>query len=201
MAEKNLHRQAQRGVRVMLGRQVFLQGLTLVFGVLLARILDPADFGLFGITTFVVGMLKLLGDCGIAPSLIQRSTEVTEGDLKTAFTLQQILVTGAFAALWFLAPLAPSVYPRGGEPLMWLIRVLGINLYLQSWRSIGVVVLERGMRYRAVAVVEIVESVSYQLIAVVLAYLGFGVWSLVAAVLVRSFLGAGMVVNLARFKP
>ena len=95
MAEstQDVHKQAKKGIRVLMIRQGVLLVLTFAGGVILARVLDPADFGLFGITTFLVNLLALFGDCGLAPSLIQRKKDLTDRDLQVGFTVQQALVT------------------------------------------------------------------------------------------------------------
>src|SRR4051794_12855689 len=87
----NLNRQAKRGIKLLLGRQVLLQILTLGGGIILARTLTPAEFGLYAIATFVVSTISLFGDFGLSPLLIQRKQEISARDLQVGFTLQQII--------------------------------------------------------------------------------------------------------------
>ena len=199
MAEstQDVHKQAKKGIRVLMIRQGVLLVLTFAGGVILARVLDPADFGLFGITTFLVNLLALFGDCGLAPSLIQRKKDLTDRDLQVGFTVQQALVTVVVAVLWMLAPWLAGFYPKASEVLIWLIRVMAFNLYLSTWRSMSVLQLERKLNYKRLAVVEVVETVSYQVVAVVMVLLGFGVWSLIGAVLARGVLGTALVYRIA----
>ena len=202
MAEStdDIHKRAKKGIRALMIRQGVLQVLTFAGGVILARVLDPADFGLFGITTFLVGLLALFGDCGLAPSLIQRKKELTQRDLQVGFTLQQVLVTIVVIALWVLAPWLASFYPKASDVLIWLVRALAFKLYLGTWRSMSALQLERKLDYNRLAVVEVVERLSYQIIAVTMAVLGFGIWSLVGAVLARTVLGTVLVYLISPWK-
>ena len=202
MAEStdNVNRQAKKGIRVLLVREGFLLVLTFAGGIVLARVLDPADFGLFGITTFLVKLLAQFSDCGLAPSLIQRNETPSDRDLQVGFTLQQILVTLVVVALWFAAPWLAGFYPKAPDGLIWLVRVLAFNLYLGTWRSISVLQLERRLHYKPLAVVSVVETVSYQVVAVGMAVLGFGVWSLIAAVLLQGVLGTVLIYSAAPWR-
>lgn len=185
-----LNHRAKSSVKLMLGRQALLQVLTISGGLILARALTPEMFGIFGIATFFVQTLSLIGDFGLAPSLIQRREELKERDLQVAFTLQQILLSTVAIIIWSGAPYFLQIYPDlGSDEITWLIRALAITLFLQSWRSLSVLQMERRLDFKKVALVEIVEAISYQGIAVGLALSGWGVWSLVSATLARGVLG------------
>ena len=172
-----------------MGRQVVVQALTFVGGVLLARTLQPAQFGLYAVATFLVQILAQFGDFGLAPSLIQRKAELTERDLQIGFTLQQTLITGVVLLLMFLAPWLAHWYPQTPPETVWLVRALAFTLFLSSWRTMSALQLERSLRYDRLARVEIVETLSYQGVAVTLALCGAGVWSLIWATLARGVLG------------
>ena len=191
-----LNQRARRGVKLLLGRQVILQLLTFGGGVILARVLDPAEFGLYAIATFLVGTIALFGDFGLSPLLIQRKEQIAPADLQVGFTLQQIVTTAAVAILWFTAPLLALLYPKAPPETIWLIRALAFTLYLSSWRTIGALQLERDLKYGAMARVEVVEGILYQSIAVILALLGFGVWSFICATVARASVG-GLLLYLA----
>lgn len=183
-------KKARQGLKLMLGRQVFIQVFTFVGGIILARTLTPEIFGIFGISMFLVNTLALFGDFGLAPSLVQRKDEFSERDLQVAFTLQQGLLTAVAAAIWLAAPYFLQIYPEiGGQEMVWLIRVMAFILFLQSWRSMSVLQMERHLDFKQVAWIEVVEALSFQGLAVALALLGFGVWSLVWATLARGVLG------------
>lgn len=196
----DIQARARRGIKLLLGRQVVLQVLMLGGGIVLARVLDPAEFGLYAITTFLVALFSLFGEFGLAPSFIQRRDELTDRDLSVGFTLQQMVTTVVVAALFLLAPWLVSFYPQAPPDTIWLVRTLAFSLYLTSWRAMSALQLERHMRYERIVWVEVVENFSYQIIAVVLAVAGYGVWSFIWATMARGVLGTVLVFLVAPWR-
>jgi PST family polysaccharide transporter len=196
----DIHRRAKRGIRLLLVRQVSIYALTFIGGVVLARVLDPADFGTFGITTFLVNLLALVTDFGMSPALIQREEEIQERYLQVGFTMKLVLITAVTVLAWVLTPWVARFYPNLTTELVWLVRAVAFSLYLNMFRSISALQLERRIEYGRVAVVEVVEAVVYQGTAVGLALLGYGIWSLVWAVLARGLLGAALLYGIAPWR-
>jgi O-antigen/teichoic acid export membrane protein len=187
------HQRARRGIKLLMGRQVIVLILTFGAGIVLARALDPAEFGLYAIASFLVSAFALFGDFGLAPSLIQRKKEITELDLRVGFTLQQITTTVVVVLLLIAAPWLASLYPKAPPGTDWLVRALAFSLYLTSWRSMSVLQLERALKYDRLARVEVMEALIFQVVAVLMALNGYGVWSFVMAALVRGVVGAVLV--------
>jgi O-antigen/teichoic acid export membrane protein len=181
---RELHQRARRAIRLLLGRQAVLQAVGLIGGVVVARVLGPGPLGVFGIALFVVTLAGFIADAGTRAALIQQADAVTEEQLATCFGLQQLLVTALVALLLLAAPVIASLYGRAPPELAWLIRLLAFDLYLRSWRSLSEIRLERDLRYRELAVSDVVGSVGYQVVAVGLVLAGWGVQSLALAMLV-----------------
>lgn len=190
---QELDRLARRGIAALTVRQVLVQALTFAGGIVLARVLTPTQFGIFGIAAFLVNAAGMVGDFGLAPSFIQRKQDLTEYDLQVGFTLQQALVTVTTLAVWLAAPIL--IRPFAGVPgeTVWLVRAIVFSLFLASWRTMSVLQLERELQYGRLAWVEGIEAVTYQGFAVALVLLGAGVWSLVWATLARGVLGTCLV--------
>jgi O-antigen/teichoic acid export membrane protein len=184
------HQRARRGIKLLMGRQVFVQILTLAAGIVLARALDPTEFGLYAIASFLVGAFALFGDFGLASSLVQRKEQITELDLRVGFSLQQITTTVVVILLLIAAPWLASLYPKAPPGTDWLVRALAFSLYLTSWRSMSVLQLERVLRYDRLAWIEVIEVLAFQTVAILMALNDFGVWSFVVAALVRGLVGA-----------
>jgi O-antigen/teichoic acid export membrane protein len=192
LAHGTTHQRARRGVKLLMGRQLFVQIITFATGIVLARALDPAEFGLYAIASFLVGAFALFGDFGLAPSLVQRKEQITELDLRVGFSLQQITTTVVVVLLLIAAPWLASLYPKAPPGTDWLVRALAFSLYLTSWRSMSVLQLERVLRYERLAWVEVIEVLAFQVMAVLMALNGYGVWSFVVAALVRGIVGTGL---------
>jgi O-antigen/teichoic acid export membrane protein len=187
-----VHAQARRGITLMLGRQLAILAFTFATGIVLARLLQPAQFGLYAIATFLVEAFALFGNFGLVASFIQRRDDLTERDLRVGFTLQQAVISVMAAVIVVAAPWLVAIFPKAPENSEWLVRALAATLYLTSWRSMSALQLERRLQYGRLAWVEVVEVVSFQSLAVALAAAGYGVWSLVAAALLRGFLGTAL---------
>jgi O-antigen/teichoic acid export membrane protein len=187
-----LHELASQGIKLMLGRQALILGFTFGTGIVLARLLGPAQFGVYAIATFFVEVFALFGNFGLAASFIQRREEPTEHDLRVGFTLQQALISVVAALLFVTAPWLVAAFPKAPDNADWLVRALAVTLFLTSWRSMSALQLERRLQYGRVAWIEVTETVAYQSTAVGAAVAGYGVWSLVAAALVRGVLGTAL---------
>lgn len=196
----DIHQRAQKGIRLLLVRQVSIYVFTFIGGVVLARVLDPADFGTFGIITFVVNLLALVTDFGMSPALIQRDEEIKERHLQVGFTMKLVLISVMTVLAWVLTPWIARFYSNVTADLVWLIRAAALNLYFNMFRSISALQLERKIEYERIAVIEVMEALLYQGMAVGLALLGYGVWSLVGAVLARSILGAALLYGIAPWR-
>lgn len=186
---REINSKARRGIKMMMGRQGILQILTLGGGIVLARLLDPATFGIYGIITFLVSLTAMFANFGLAPSLVQRRDEIGERDLRVAFTMQQVLITLVVAAVMLLAPSLIGFYRAAPPEAVWMLRAMAFSLYLTSWRTMSKLQLERAMNFDKIARIEVAETAIYQLLAVVLALAGQGIWSFVIAALARGLCG------------
>ncbi len=186
---REINAKARRAIKTMMGRQGILQILTFGGGILLARLLDPATFGVYSIVTFLVTISGIFANFGLAPSLVQRRGEIGERDLRVAFTMQQTLITLIVVILMLAAPSLIAFYPAAPPSAVSMLRVMAFSLYLTSWRTMSKLQLERALSFDKIARVEVAETALYQFLAVVLALAGLGIWSFVIAALARGLCG------------
>ncbi len=143
----------------------------------LARLLDPKDFGLLGMVTAFTGVLSLFRDFGLSAAAIQLDT-VTEEQSSTLFwtnvSVGAILTAIAISS----APMVSTFYH---EPR--LLKVTAVVATGFLFNGIGVqhsAILQRQMRFSALALIDIVSLVVSSFIAISAAWAGFGYWALVA---------------------
>lgn len=180
---------AIKGVFTLTFRRLLLKIIDTVGIIYLARLLPQESFGVFGIISFVVfTFLSFFSDVGFGAALIQKK-DVSDSDLKTTFTVQQILVSLLLVTAWISSTYVANFYNLG-EQGSWLIRILSLSLFLTSFKTVPSILLERKLRFELLVIPELIETISYNFIAVIMASYGFGVWSLVFAVLTRTILGA-----------
>ena len=160
----------------MLSRQALVALVTFGSGVVLARRLSPADFGVFAIATFVVVFVGMIADLGLHSGLVQRA-ELSSHDVRAAFTAQQVAATIAFALLWPAASVLPAIYPDSAPELVGLVRLMSADLFLLSWCRPSEALLERTLRYDRLVPIDVAGATTYGAMAIVLALGGAGVWS------------------------
>jgi len=178
-----------KGAFALITRQVLVQGLMIVAGVLLARILSPAEFGLYAIITFVMNFLKAFSDAGLGASLIQQRTEPTVEEYRAVFTVQQALVVLVVLLFWLVAPIIARAYHLPDRDA-WLFRLVALSLLATSFQVIPSIRLERRLSFDKLAMVEVAQAITFTILAVGLAWWGVGVMSFAIALLARSLIGA-----------
>lgn len=153
----------------------------LVFTAILARLLKPDAFGLVAMATVILSFGQYFSQLGVGRALVQRR-EISDTDVRTAFT-SSTLLGGAFtAAFWLAAPLATLLFDD--SEVVPILRALSLSFFLTALSITALALLQRHLRYRAVALVESVAYVvGYGPVGIALAVHGFGPWSLVIAAL------------------
>jgi O-antigen/teichoic acid export membrane protein len=181
-------KRALRGVAILTGRGFLLNGVAQIGQLLLLAFLSPSQLGTFWIVSAAVAFLIYFSDIGLAAALIQKKEKPSEEELKTTFTVQQLLVLGLLLILFFLTPYLVRIYSLSSEGKI-LIYALGISLFLSSLKSIPSVLLERRLEFGKFVVPEILENLVYNLTVVFFAWKGFGIMSFSYAVLARGVVG------------
>lgn len=156
---------------------------TLVMTVVLARLLGPADFGLFALALLVMTMFDYVRDFGIGVGLVQRPEPWAKlAPTGTTLTWVSGVAIGGICAA--AAPLAADLL--GDARLTPIVQVLAIALVISSLSVLPMAALRRRLDYRGRLLPEVLGSVLKAAVAIGLAAGGFGVWSLVWAQLAAS---------------
>lgn len=156
---------------------------------LLARILSPTGFGLYAVAVFWLSFLSSFGGTGFAANLIRQPDEPTLYDYRAIFTIQLVIVTFLSVVLWATAPYFSSMYQLHSEG-EWLFRLIALSLLATAFIVIPQVQLERHLDFAKLARVEVAQALTFNVLAVYLAWRGFGVLSFGIAMLSRSIVGA-----------
>ena len=199
-AEINLETVKGRTVKgiVALTQQYFgVYVITIVAYFFLGKFLNPVLFGIFGIVSAIINFLVYFSDIGLAASLIQKKEQITQEDLKTTFTVQQILVVTLVVIVVAATSLIRRFYHLD-QSSIYLLYALCFSFMMSSLKSIPSVILERHMKFQVVALSAIIETLVYNLVLVFLAWKGFGITSFTIAVIARGIIG---VVVLYIFQP
>lgn len=185
-------------VRWKLVDQAAIQGIAFLAAVALARLVTPAEFGLFAMLYLPLALADLLAKGGLGEALVQRQ-DITEADESTVFWFT-LAVSGALAALLFLA--APAVAAFFEQPrLTLLLRVLVLDLLLSALGSVSVTRMRKALDFRRLALLSALSITGGSAVAVALALAGWGVWALVAQLLITNVLRLGLLLVLDDWRP
>jgi len=156
--------------------KVGAQGLQAVTRVILARLLGPREFGLVGMATVVTGVVGLFRELGLASAIVQRK-DLAERHRSSGFWLN--IATGVVLCALGLAvaPLGARIFhePRVGG----IAQVLSVTFIISSAAIVQEALLRRSLRFRDLAVRDLVGIAAGGVTGITLALLGFGVWALV----------------------
>ena len=156
-------------------------GCQVVFMAVLARLLDPAAFGLMAMAAIAMRFAAYFSQLGFAQALIQRR-ELDSRDTTAALLMAVALGLALYAAMVVAAPLFAASF-RAPE-LVALIDVLGVSLLLSPIGSLPLALLRRQARFKRVNAIEVLAYVlGFGGVGIACAASGLGVWSLVAATL------------------
>jgi PST family polysaccharide transporter len=124
--------------------------------IVLARLLTPEDYGLFGMVTVFVAFISMFNDLGLSMATIQKE-EMTHAEASTLFWIN-VAVSAALAS--FLIALSPLIVWFYHQPsLLWLNIVLALSLLPGGLRVQHGAILRRQMRFGALAIVELIALV------------------------------------------
>ncbi len=179
---------AVKGVAVLTGRTFLLNALSLVATGFLTVFLEPAEFGVFWIVSAIVNFLAYFSDVGLAAALIQKKEKVAKPELNTTFLVQQLLIITLLVILFAVSPILQNYYLLSLEGRL-LLYALGFSLLLSSLKTIPSVLLERELEFGKLVIPQVIEQLVYNIVAVFLAWKGFGIRSFTYAVLLRGIAG------------
>ena len=176
-----VRRRAASGAAVLGARGAIVYTLAVGANLVLAGLLDPRDFGIVALGSVLIVAGVHLGDVGFGAPLIRREADPLRVELEAVNGLQ-LALTGLIA---IAAAAAAPAFGRDGA----IVALMAASLPITVLRAPSVIVLERRLAYRVIATTDVVEAVAYYLWAVVAVAIGFGVWGLASAVVVRAIAG------------
>lgn len=180
---------AARGTSLAMLSQLVRSVLQIGSLVVLARFLSPRDFGVVASVTAVVGVADILRDFGLSSASVQAKT-LSDGQRTNLFWTNIALGAGCGLIVFAAAPLIAWMY--GDSSLIPVTFALASIFVINGFMTQFNAELTRNLRFSAIAIAEISGYVGSIVIAVVLAVLGAGYWSIVvqqiAAVVITFFL-------------
>jgi len=195
---ESLKQKTIKGVSWSIIDNIVGSGITFLVGLLLARILSPEEFGLIGIITIFIAVFNSIVDSGFSNALI-RKNNATNIDYNTAFIFNLIL---SFLLVLSLFLLSPSVGVFFDQPqLVSLTRAMSLIILINAFALVQRTLLVKKVDFKTQTKISVISSVSSGVIGILMAILGFGVWSIVAQQLSRQFLNTLFLWILSKWRP
>lgn len=177
---KDLKEKTIRGGAARLVGQAVKSLVRLGMIVVLARILDPSDFGLVAMVTVVTGVFEIFATGGLSAATVQRP-DISEAQLSTLFWFN--IAIGVLLGLLCLAS-APVVSSFYGEPKTALVMVAIAPAFVINATGVQhLALLQRHLRYVTLAGIEVGSEALTAVVAISMALAGYGYWAVVASVI------------------
>lgn len=185
MAEQSLKDKTVKGTFWSAADAFLGQGVTFIVGLVLARLLSPAEYGLIGICTIFITVMAGIVDSGFSNALI-RKKDTTNEDYNTMFITNMVVSIGMYAVLFLCAPLIARFFSR--PELVSLVRAMGWYLIFQALSITQVTILTKRIDFKTKTKASLISAVLSGGVGIGMAFAGFGVWSLVGQQLSKQLL-------------
>jgi O-antigen/teichoic acid export membrane protein len=164
----------------------------------LARLLSPSDFGIMGVLTVIIGFVTIFVELGMDSAVIQ-DQNVTHEQLSTIFFLNIILGFILFVITFFSSDIVAHFFKSNG--LSAYLKVISISFIIISLGQIFRTLLIKHMNFKALAYVEVLGNIFYGISSILLAWKGFGIWSLVIGFIIMQIVEMVLLWIFAKFRP
>ena len=161
------------------------QAVQMIIGVILARLLSPSDYGLLGLIMIFSGLSFVLVESGFGQSLI-RKKDANETDYNSVFYFNIFVSTFLYIILFFSIPYISNYFKQ--PQLVSIGRVIFLAILFNAFYLVPFAMMVKEMNFKSVAKVNFFATILSGLIGVTLAFLKYGVWSLVAQQVAFHFL-------------
>ena len=150
---------------------------SLSFGIVLARLLSPDDYGLLGLVGIFTMVCTALVNGGFTTALI-RKKNATDNDYNTVFICNLGMSLMLYVVVFLCAPLIANFVER--QELIALVRVSSLGLIIGALGLVQRTRLTKRIDFKTQTKITLVSTVVSGIVGIGMAIAGFGVWALVA---------------------
>ena len=176
------------------GSQIIL----FIVSVILARLLSPEEFGVISLITVITGILNLFVDAGFGNALIQKQY-VNQTDYSTVFYLNITLGIVFYIGMYIAAPSIAVFYGR--NDIVSYIRAFSLTLIIGGFGSVQQALVAKRIEYKKLFFSSLIGTLLSGIISIVMAFKGFGVWSLIAQKLIDQVMDTAVLWFTVRWRP
>lgn len=185
MAEQNLKQKTKQGLMWTFLEMFAKYGLHFVVGIVMARLLTPSDYGITALPAVFLSVARVFMNSGFSSAMI-RKPELTEKDLSTAFFYSLAIGVLCYVLLYIGAPYIADFYET--PVLVPLVRITALTFLWNPLTTPQDIILSRKLDFKTKARISVATLIIGSIVGIILAYIGYGLWSLVAMNVISSLL-------------
>ncbi len=177
---ESITQKIKHGIKWQFITNILGQALYFINGVILARIMEPKDFGIYAMSQVLTNFIFTFSNMGLNYALIQKK-EINNVHLNTVFSISLVIGILCFMVTWLCAPLLASFFHQ--NELIPLTRITAFTFIVYSFDRIPTALISRNLKFKESSLVSLANPIIYCLIAIPLALNGFGPLSFAYGVL------------------
>ena len=156
------------------------QGVTFIVSLVLARLLDPTVYGTVALVTVFTSIMQIFVDSGMGNALIQKK-DADDLDFSSVFYFNIIMCAILYFTMYLISPLIAEFYNK--PELTSILRVLSLILIISGVKNVQQAYVSRNLLFKRFFFATLGGTIGAAIVGIAMAYLGFGVWALVAQML------------------
>lgn len=178
--------------------RITAQLVSLVVTIILARLLTPTEYGIIAIVTIFTELSNVIVVNGFGTALVQKE-QPSSKDYSTIFYSSMVITFALYVILFLFAPVIARFYSM--PDLTPVLRVMGLATPIAGISSIQQSYISKKMEFKKFFFSTIIGTLISAIIGITLAYLGFGVWALVAQLLTNRIIDTTILSFTSGWKP
>ncbi len=171
-----IKKQTLSGVKWTAIENFSLKFIQFFVGIILARMLTPADYGLIGMIGIFTAVASTFVDSGMGNALV-RKQNATEEDYNTVFIFNIVVSCFAYIFLFFAAPYIAEFF--NAPMLCDITRIISLNLIIGSFVGVQSARFNKNLEFKTLAGISVATSILSGSVGIIMAYMGYGIWALV----------------------
>lgn len=177
-----------RGVFTLISRTFFLNIISFVSFLVITSVLGASEIGIYTAVIAIQRVMSFFTDFGLGAALIQKKEELKQEDITTSFTVQALITLLIFILVFVFLGEFAAFFKLNMEAQR-LLLVLVFTIFLSSFKTIPSILLERSLKFGKLVFPQIIESLTFNGVLVVLVLSGYGLGSFSWAFLISSLIG------------
>ena len=195
--DQDIKKKALTGAIWKFAERILAQVISLVVSLIIARLLDPSDYGVVSIVTVFFAFANVIISGGLNTALIQKKN-ADKDDYNTVFTVSIVLALTLYGVMFFAAPWIAQIYRQ--PALTSIIRVLGLALPIYALKSIVCAYVSANLQFKMFFYATLGGTLFSAVVGILMALNGFGAWALVAQQLANATIDTLILFCITRLK-